>query len=435
MNYDVVVVGAGPIGSIAARAAALKGAKVLLIEEHASIGSPVGCTGLLSTKAISECGLEPSEAFVFNSVRGAFVHAPDGQCLSIDGKQTKAYVVSRKNFDRKLAALALEAGVELSLKTRALGLEKANPNLKKSEKKSLSSKESVHLKVLKNGKPETISTSVLIGADGIKSRIAHFAGLGQPKCVLPGIQIEAPYASKDPDFVELFPGAAAPGFFAWTVPVNEKISRIGLALDPRSVKACRRAPTEKKVKAPGKGEKLEAAPLFYLQRLLETNPQVKARYGGGMLDFVVGGIPIGPLKKTVSEGIMLVGDAAGQTKPTSGGGIYPGAFAAKIAGRVAAEAALAGDPSEERLLEYERLWRKGLEKELEIGMRVHDYIGNLKDEQLNALVEALNKPSILDTICEYGDMDRPSILLKKFLLSGNSLQFMRIFGTFLKTLF
>src|SRR5690606_16463402 len=126
MNYDVVVVGAGPVGSTAARYAAMNGAKVLLLEEHASIGSPVGCTGLLSTRAVEECDLKPSDEFVFNSVRGAFVHAPEGQCLPVDGKHTRAYVVSRKNFDRALAVMAVEEGVELSLKTRAVGFEKEN---------------------------------------------------------------------------------------------------------------------------------------------------------------------------------------------------------------------------------------------------------------------------------------------------------------------
>lgn len=417
MKYDVVVVGAGPVGSTAARYAAMNGAKVLLIEEDAFIGSPVSCTGLLSTKAVSECDLKPSEEFVFNSVRGAFVHAPDGQFLPIDGKKTKAYVVSRKNFDRSLTAMAIEEGVELSLRTRAIGLEKADL---KAEIGNFRNDPSVKLKVLKSGKPETINAGVVIGADGVKSQIARFAGLGRPKSVLTGIQIEALYASDDSNFVELFPGSQASGFFAWAVPLNEKVSRIGLALDPRFVGDIGR---DKRV------------PLYFLNRLLETNPHVKARYGRGMLDFVVGGIPIGPLEKTVSDGVMLVGDAAGQAKPTSGGGIYPGAFAAKIAGRVAAEAALEGDSSEERLSEYDRLWKKGLGKELDIGMRVHDYIGNLKDEQLNELIGALNKPSILETINEYGDMDHPSILLRKLVLSGNSLRMMRAFGTFLKTLF
>ncbi|AKB81391.1 Geranylgeranyl diphosphate reductase [Methanosarcina barkeri 3] len=416
MKYDVVVVGAGPVGSTAARYAALNGAKVLLLEEHAFIGSPVSCTGLLSTRAVAECELKPSDEFVFNSVRGAFVYAPDGQCLPIDGKQTKAYVVSRKNFDRTLAVMAVEEGVELSLRTRAVGLEKPNPETEKEGKQD----STVKLRVLKNGKPETIHTSAVIGADGVKSRIASYAGLEKPSRVLPGIQIEAPYASYDSDFVELFPGSVAPGFFAWTVPVNEKVSRIALALEPGLA---------------WKNGQENCSPLSYLEKFLRSNSHVKARYSGGMLDFVVGGIPIGPQEKTVSDGILLVGDAAGQTKPTSGGGIYTGAFAAKIAGKVAAQAALEGDTSAKRLSEYDQLWRKGLGRELEIGMKIHDYIGKLEDRQLNDLIGSLNTPSILDTITEYGDMDHPSILLRKLMFSGNSFRLMKAFGTFLKTLF
>jgi geranylgeranyl reductase family protein len=416
MKYDVVVVGAGPVGSTAARYAALNGAKVLLLEEHASIGSPVGCTGLLSTRAVAECDLKPSEEFVFNSVRGAFVHAPDGQCLPIDGKQTRAHVVSRKNFDRALAVMAVEEGVELSLRTRAVGFEKTNPETAKEGQQN----SQVKLRVLRNGRPETIYTSVVIGADGVKSRIASYAGLEKPARVLPGIQIEAPYASEDSDFVELFPGSFAPGFFAWTVPVDEKVSRIGLALEPGL--AWKNGPEER-------------SPLSYLEKFLRSNPHVKARYSGGMLDFVVGGIPIGPQEKTTSDGILLVGDAAGQAKPTSGGGIYTGAFAAKIAGKVAAQAAFEGDISAERLSEYDQLWRKGLGKELEIGLKIHDYIGKLEDRQLNDLIGSLNTPSILNTITEYGDMDHPSVLMRKLMFSGNSLRLMKAFGTFLRTLF
>lgn len=416
MKYDVVVVGAGPVGSTAARYAALNGAKVLLLEEHASIGSPVGCTGLLSTRAVAECDLKPSDEFVFNSVRGAAVHAPDGQCLPIDGKHTRAYVVSRKNFDRALAVMAVEEGVELSLRTRAVGLEKTSPE---TDKEGIEGSQ-VKLRILRNGEPETINASVVIGADGVKSRIASYAGLEKPARVLPGIQIEASYASDDSNFVELFPGSSAPGFFAWTVPVDEKVSRIGLALEPGLA---------------WKNGQEKNSPLAYLERFLSSNRHVKSRYLGGMLDFVVGGIPIGSQEKTVTDGVLLAGDAAGQTKPTSGGGIYTGAFTAKIAGKVAAEAALEGDTSATRLSEYDILWRKGIGKELEIGMKIHDYMGKLEDRQLNDLIGSLNTPSILNTITEYGDMDHPSVLMRKLMFSGNSLRLMKAFGTFLRTLF
>jgi geranylgeranyl reductase family protein len=419
MKYDVVVVGAGPVGSIAARYAAKNGAKVLLIEEHASIGSPVGCTGLLSTRAVTECELNPSEDFVYNSVRGAFIHAPDGQRLPVDGKQTKAYVVSRKNFDRRLAEMAVEEGADLSMKTRAVGLEKRETTGNDNSGQI----SPVKLKIIRNGKEETISAPVIIGADGVKSRIASYAGMYKPARVLPGIQIEAPYASEDRDFVELFPGSWAPGFFAWTVPLNEKISRIGLAVDPEFL--------FKKSNISGN----PVSPHFYLEKFLSSNPHIKARYSGGMLDFVMGGIPVGAPEHTVSDGIILVGDAAGQAKPTSGGGIYTGAFAAKIAGKIAATAALEGNTSEGRLSEYELLWRKGLEKELDIGMKIHDYMGKLEDNHLNELVNSLNTPSILNTITEYGDMDHPSIILRKLLFSGNSFRLMKAFGTFIKTLF
>lgn len=411
MKYDVVVVGAGPVGSTAARHAALNGANVLLLEEHASIGSPVGCTGLLSTRAIAECELKPSNEFVFNSVRGAAVHAPDGQCLRIDGKQTKAYVVSRKNFDRTLAVMAVEEGVELALRTKAVGFERNSTETDKEISQ-------VKLKVLRNGKPENICTSVVIGADGVKSRIASYTGLEKSARILPGIQIEAPYVSDNSDFVELFPGSFAPGFFAWAVPVNEKVSRIGLALEPGIA-----------------WKNGQNSPLSYLEKFLSSNSHVKAKYSGGMLDFVVGGIPIGPQEKTVSDGIILAGDAAGQAKPTSGGGIYTGAFAAKIAGKVAAKAAFEGDTSAKRLSEYDQLWRKGIGKELEIGMKIHDYMGKLEDRQLNDLIGSLNTPSILNTITEYGDMDHPSILMRKLMFSGNSFILMKAFGTFLRTLF
>jgi digeranylgeranylglycerophospholipid reductase len=394
-EYDVVVVGAGPIGSTAARYAAKYGASVLMIEEHASIGSPVGCTGLLSKRALRECEADVSESFVLNEVRGAFVYPMNGDALPIDGKETKAYVVSRKIFDRTLANMAAKAGVDICLNTRATGIEKANG--------------AQYLEVIQEGIKRKIKTKIIIGADGVRSNIAKMSGLGQVQKVLPGIQIEAPYISQDTDFVELFVGSQAPGFFAWTVPINENISRIGLAVDTDQESA-----------------------LEYLNRLLKSNEHLASGYGGGELDIIMGGIPLGPLEKTYSQGVLIAGDAAGQVKPTSGGGIYTGAVCAKIAGEVAAKAALENNTTATRLSEYDKRWRAEIGKELAMGMRIHNFIGGLKDEELDELINSMNDPRILSTITEYGDMDHPSILIKKLLNPANSRNLFKMLRAFAK---
>ena len=396
MQYDVVVVGAGPVGATAARYAALNGASVLLIEEHASVGSPVGCTGLLSTRAILECDVEPTNDFVLNSVRGAHVYSPDGNCLPIDGGKTKAYVVSRKMFDRKLVKMAVDAGVDVSIKTRAVGLDR--------------SKRLQKLSVLQDGVSKTITSNVIIGADGVRSNIAQMSGLGRVQKVLSGIQIEASYSSNDTDFVELFMGSQAPGFFAWAVPVSDKISRIGLAVPAGN----------------------ESHAVQYLNSLLNSNQEVSARYGGGALDIVYGGIPLGPLEKTAADGVLIVGDAAGQVKPTSGGGVYTGVACAKIAGEVAALATIEEDASVNRLNEYDKRWRAKLGRELGIGMKIHEFMGGLSDAELDELLGSMNTPAILDIITEYGDMDHPSILIKKLLSPTNSRQMMNVFWAFAK---
>ena len=395
-EYDVIVVGGGPIGSVAARYTAMNGAKTLILEDHAFIGSPVGCTGLLSTRAVSECEIDPSDSSILNSVKGAFIHPMHGDCLPIDGKKTKAYVVSRKIFDRKLAAKALEEDVDLWLNSRVTGIERSQNEQKVS--------------IVKRGEKQVLKAKVVIGADGVRSQVAKWSGLGNVSEVLPGIQAEVPYRSDDTDFVELFVGSQVPGFFGWTVPVNESISRIGMAVDPKYGMSAHQV----------------------LENLLTKNQHVVSRYGGGKLDLVMGGIPLGPLGKTHADGVMIVGDAAGQVKPTSGGGIYTGAVCAKIAGEIAAKAAEKDNSSASFLSEYDRQWRAKLGKELAMGMRIHRFAAGLEDKDIDELITSMNNPVILDTITRYGDMDHPSILIKKMMHPSRSVHMLKIFRAFAK---
>jgi geranylgeranyl reductase family protein len=388
MNYDVLVVGGGPAGAIAAKYAALNGASTLLIEEHASIGSPVQCTGLISTAALNECEIGEG-CFVLNKMKGAFVYAPNGEELKVEGKDVKAYVIDRKIFDRVLVERSLDEGVEILLKTRFIGMGNGK------------------ISVLSDGERKEIHAAVVIGADGIQSSVGRIAGLGRCEKYLPGIQFEAPYAAKDHEFVEIFTGNdIAPGFFAWAVPFNG-MARIGLAKNPGA-----------------------NPPLHYLGKLLK-HPVVASRYRGSRTEHVLGGIPLGPPAKTKSNGVMLVGDAAGQVKPTSGGGIYMGAVCAKIAGEVAARASR----KEAELEEYEKRWRGAVGRELAIGMRIHKSLGKLSDENLNEFISFMNNPKIREIITEYGDMDHPSVLLQKLVQSGDKKQLIKLLGVAFKTLF
>jgi len=387
MNYDVVVVGGGPAGAIAARYAARNGAKTLLIEEHASIGSPVQCTGLISTKALKECDLGEGN-FVLAKIRGAFVYAPNGEETCVRGKDIKAYVIDRKIFDRALVEMAVDEGVDILLKTRFLDMDNGK------------------ISVMSSGEKKDIRSDIIVGADGIQSSVGRAAGLPGCEKFLSGIQFEAPYIPKDPEYVEIFTGnEIAPGFFGWAVPFSG-MARIGLAKNPGSPAS------------------------YYLEKLLR-HPVVASRYRGSRTEHVVGGIPIGPPRKTASSRVMLVGDAAGQVKPTSGGGIYMGAVCAKIAGEVAAKASR----KECGLGDYERKWRSAVGRELDIGMRIHKSIGKLTDENLNEFIAFLNKPEIRELITEYGDMDHPSVLLQKLLITGNKWQLIKFMGVAFKTLF
>jgi len=388
MKYDVAVIGAGPAGAMASKYAAMNGAKTLLIEEHASIGSPVQCTGLISKAALTECEISEG-SFTLAKMKGAFVYSPGGEELTIRGKDVKAYVIDRKQFDREIVGRSLDAGVDLMLKTRFTQLHKDG------------------ISVISNGERKMIHADIVIGADGIMGGVGRAAGLPRCNKFLSGIQLEAPYDSHDPEFVEIFTGNKfAPGFFAWAVPFSG-MARIGLAKNI--------------------GDKPAR---HYLGELLK-HPVLASRYTGSCTELVVGGIPLGPPERTVTDNVMLVGDAAGQAKPTSGGGVYMGVVCAKIAGEVAARAAR----KEIHLKEYEKRWRTAVGRELALGMIIHKSLGKLSDENLNEFISFLNRPGMSERITEYGDMDHPSVLLKELLKGADKMRLVRLLGVAFRTLF
>ncbi|MCX6678123.1 MAG: NAD(P)/FAD-dependent oxidoreductase [Methanothrix sp.] len=383
--FDVAVIGAGPAGIMAAKYAAKAGACTILLEEHAGAGWPVQCAGLLGREAMAESEL-PLGSFLLRGMLGATVLSPSRARLDFKAKVPKAWVVDRRLFDQALLRRALQEGADLLLcaSVRQIRREK-------------------EASVLCLAGGEEISAKIVISAEGVSARLARRAGIAPPQMILSGAQVQVPFAVEDPEKVEVHLGPA-PGLFAWVIPLDESSARIGLCARDHGCK--------------------------HLRSFLKKDIIAK-RLQGSPVALNVGGLPLGPPPATAVAGLLAVGDAAGQVKPTSGGGIYPGLVAAKIAGGVAAAAAMEGDSSVERLMEYDRLWRAALGRELEIGMRVNRMLGKMSDAELDALVGYLaGKPRLIKAIEEHGDIDRPSRLMARMLrhLDWDAIRLARLLG-------
>jgi digeranylgeranylglycerophospholipid reductase len=382
-EYDIAVVGGGPAGCFVAEQLALKGRHVAVFEEHRTIGEPVHCAGLVTQRVfdITKCS---HTGIVQNKINGAYIHSPAGSTLTLGGEKIHGLVINRQRFDETLSENAQTAGVELFTGYKVVSAKKQENH--------------ITLTIQKDEQTLIVRCNILIGADGPHSSIRKIFGFAHPIEMLQGISAELSDTALDPRFVHIFVGRTiAPGFFAWIIPTNTQgtTARIGLCI--------------------GKQHKHPLQHYFttLLRQPLLQGTTVMKRFGGV--------IPLGPLKKTVDDHIMLVGDAAAQVKPTSGGGIYPGLFCATQCAIVAEEAVQKQQFDGEFLKHYHRKWAKEIGRELSLGMRFRKIFTSLTDEQLNKYLEKLNNKKTIDIINTYGDIDYPSRLALPLIKTSPSL--------------
>jgi len=369
--YDIAVIGAGPIGSYIAGELASTGFSVALIEEHAEIGKPVQCAGLITPRTFDITGRRIA---VLNSITGAQIHAPDGRKIEIDGGKEMAAVIDRSLFDRSLAEEAIRKGAELMLGTSIRSLER-----RENEKIILSS--------VKDDRKTEIESRMVIGADGIQSITSRYPGMRIERRVFSGFEIETTEVVTPPNKVDIFISrGVAPGFFAWIVPTGDGGGRVGLA-------------------APGNAHGY----FKNLERHREWGTYFDANKA---YHYIAGGIHIGPpAERSYSDDTLIVGDAAGQVKATSGGGIYMGLRAAVHAVSAVKEALEKEDTSASSLKVYQDRWVSDIGKELNTAYRIHRIYASLTDRQLNRIFAMLDKKEVLDTIERHGDVDYPSKLV------------------------
>jgi geranylgeranyl reductase family protein len=361
-EYDAIVIGGGPAGLIAAAELVKSDLSVLVLEEHSQIGLPDHCAGLVSISGLKRIEIAPSPDSIQNIVSGARLIAPNGNVLEVGGDEDKAYVLNRGLFDKSLAVKAIELGVEIMPSSRVTQAIR---------------KKSGFLCKVSSG--TSYLCKLLIDSEGISCRILKSLDLSPPPLdwIFPAAQFEISGLRFNPKTVELYLGQnVAPGFFAWSIPMSEYSSKIGLAIK--------------------KGNPLEMLELFR-EKHFPASQKFSIRMGNVVLG--------GPVTKTFDDNLLVVGDAAGQTKPTTGGGVVVGGLCAKIAGGVGRDALLEGDLSAKNLSKYENRWKKVLESELAKMQALRRLFPRLSDDSLNKILDFALKSNLRKIIEEKGDMD------------------------------
>ena len=395
-RYDVAVVGAGPVGSFVAKKIATEGYKVLIIEEHKKVGMPLKCAGLVTTR-VFDLGDFSKKNVVQNKIYGANIHSPSGNTLSIGGDKAHALAIARSMFDEEIVKQAKNKGADVFLESKVNTAQETTKE--------------IILNLKQKETTRQISCNLLIGADGANSKIRKAFNFPQPREILQGIGAEAKDTNLDPKYVEIFVGnKIAPGFFAWIIPTNNKgtEARVGLCIPQNS-----RHP-----------------PKHYFSKMFTNDVSSYFLKDAEITQHIGGSIPFGPLKKTVDQNVMLVGDAAAQVKPTSGGGIYMGLLCAKHCSSVAIEALNKKTFNIQTLKKYHNLWTSDIGRELQLGMKFRRIFKKLSDKQIDKYVKKLNNQKIIDIINRYGDIDYPSKLLFPLVKKAPSL--LRVLLPFVK---
>jgi digeranylgeranylglycerophospholipid reductase len=349
---DALIVGAGPVGCKVAELLGKEGIKVLVLEEHAKIGRPVQCAGLVSHRIFKLSKV--SRKVVVNRVRKARFYSLNNY-IELKSKKN-VYVIDREKFDEELVKKARSVGAVIKTSTRFLSYKKG---------------EFLAVKTNKG----IFRTKLLVGADGPNSNVARTARIKLPDNKLTGVQttIKSHYNSKT---VELwFDSEISPEFFGWVIPENKDWARIGLATKKNAVKY------------------LDS---FFLKRF---NRKIKCK------KILAGTIGYGLMDNSVSNKILLVGDAACQVKPFSGGGLIYGLIGAKFAAKACIKSLKNGRYDSEFLKEnYDDAWKEKLAWPIKKGLILSKLIHSFSDNQLSFLFSSFQKGK-LTKLLEFADMD------------------------------
>jgi digeranylgeranylglycerophospholipid reductase len=344
--YDVIIVGAGPAGSYIAYKLASLGHDVAVFEEKSAPGLDVCCTGIISTECCQSLG--PSTDVILTKANSVKFFSPSGRCLRLQTEKVQAYVVDRLLFDKALASKAQSQGAQYFFSSPVISI--------------ISGKDSIQAETLCFGAREIFSARAVVLANGFRPKLPQKLGLGRIKNFLVGAQAEI--EAKNVDELEVYFGQEiAPGAFAWLVPTLANKAYVGLLATSQAK--------------------------LHLQKFL-NNLFSQGRITSWDVEIRQKAIPLGTLARSYGDRVLVVGDAAGQVKPTTGGGIYFGHLGAQIATGVLDEALNSDNLTADQLSHYQKQWKAKMGKELSRGYWARWAYAKLSDRQIEGIFNALN---------------------------------------------
>jgi digeranylgeranylglycerophospholipid reductase len=366
-EYDVLVIGGGPAGAIAAKTAVEKGLSACIVEKRPAIGAPIRCAEGIGKEALHEF-IEPNPRWISAEMTGAAIVAPDGFLMKLESKfagNKVGYILDRKFFDRELVWRAAEAGADVAVKSRASAPIMENGCVKGAKVESC-------------GQITKVSAGVVIAADGVESKFSRWCGIDTTVPVRE-IMSSVQYLMADIDIdahttVFYLGNEIAPEGYLWIFPKGERCANVGIGISG---------------KKSGKGHRAKD----YLDRFVK-----KTFPNGKPIECIAGGVSVcQPLDCTVADGLIIAGDAARVVDPLTGGGIYNGMYTGRLAAEVASECIEKCDVSKTALMKYDKTWRGSkMGKAIERNYHIKEYLIRQPDTKLNEIIHSVSKLNLSD---------------------------------------
>ncbi len=362
--FDVLIVGAGPVGTYAAASLASAGLHVLVLEKYGAPKAAPVCTGVIGFEAFQEFDL-PLDS-VITRIKDIVLFSPSGRTIAYRPSAAQAYVVDRSAFDDALTKRAEAAGALF-----LWGCVCSDIDIKGD-----------HVEAKTSHRGEVVRAKTVVIATGYNPRLTEKAGLGRIGECCEGVQAEVKIA--DLAATEIYVGRdIAPFSFAWVAPLQRGSARIGLITRRRAA--------------------------FFLDKFLDR-PGIRERVlDKGSVSRKL--LPLGQLRNSFTDRTIVVGEAAGQVKSTTHGGIYYGLISARCAVETLKEAFRNGAFGAEQMSVYERRWREILEKEMRLGSLLRRFLSALSDNQIEKLFDLASRDGIMRALHEKAVFDWHSGIL------------------------